>query len=151
MAADWITEGLQETGLTEIVDPVSTLMASRQLAPDTNRRTSLERADAIARQAGADIVVWGSVYREGDSLIYRVQISDIAKKRQIASIEPVAAGLTNSVEGANKLRGKVAGALASALDERIASVSAPSSRPPSFDAYKEYVLGLEAFAMRSGS
>jgi DNA-binding SARP family transcriptional activator/tetratricopeptide (TPR) repeat protein len=151
MAADWITEGLQETGLTEIVDPVSTLMASRQLAPDTNRRTSLERADAIARQAGADIVVWGSVYREGDSLIYRVQISDIAKKRQIAAIEPVAASLTNSVEGANKLRAKVAGALASALDERIASVSAPSSRPPSFDAYKEYVLGLEAFAMRSGS
>ena len=146
MAADWITEGLQEAGVAEIVDPLSALIAARHVAPDTNRRTSLDRAAAMADHAGADIVVWGAVYRQGDSLIYRVQIGDLSKQRQLATIEPVISSVGDAIGGANRLRAKVAGALASALDQRVASVSATSSRPPSFDAYKEYVLGLEKFA-----
>ena len=39
----------------------------------------------------------------------------------------------------------MAGALSAFVDKRIASLSAPSSRPPTFDAYREYMLGLEKF------
>jgi DNA-binding SARP family transcriptional activator len=150
MAADWITQGLRATGLTEVVDPMSTLLAARQLAPDSSRgdHAGLALANAMARRAAATIVVWGAVYRQDDSLIYRVQITDLTQRRQFPSIEPVSARVEDAVGGADKLRAKVAGALAVALDERIASVSDAASRPPSFAAYQEYMIGLEEFVLR---
>jgi tetratricopeptide (TPR) repeat protein len=129
---------------------MSTLLAARGLLADSSPQhpTSPSLATSMAQRAAADIVVWGAVYRQRDSLIFRVQITDVSRHRRFPAIDPITVQIDDAIGGAHQLREKVAGALASTFDQRIASVSAPSSRPPSFAAYQEYVIGLEEFAMR---
>ena len=147
ISADWITLGLQESGLAEVVDPLSTVMAARAGRADSAPGRDLGRASAIAARAGADVVVWGTVYRRGDSLLYQVQITDLPNKRLMFAIEPVTSPLADPIGGITLLRSRVAGALSSVLDARFASTGTASRHPPSFAAYQEYVRGLEAYPL----
>jgi len=150
MAADWIAQGLQETGLAEVVDPLSAIASRQRAEDDVLRLSGLARAGAFARVAGAGSVVWGAVYRSGDSLVFRAQVSDVAAGQVRIALEPVSTSAADPRKGVEQLRTQVAGALAALLDRRVASVIDPSSRPPTLEAYREYALGLETF-QRDGS
>jgi serine/threonine-protein kinase len=150
MAADWIAQGLQETGLAEVVDPLSALVSRHRAQDDVLRLRGLARAGALARVAGAGSVVWGAVYRSGDSLVFRAQVSDVAAGQVRIALEPVSTSAADPRKGVEQLRAQVAGALAALLDRRVASVTDPMSRPPTLEAYREYALGLETF-QRDGS
>lgn len=145
MAADWIAQGLQETGLAEVVDPLSAMASRRRAEAQTIRLEGLSRAVALARTAGAGSVVWGAVYRSGDSLFFRAQVSDVSAGKLRIALEPVATNATDPRKGVERLRQQLAGALAALLDRRVASVSDPSDRPPTLEAYREYALALENF------
>jgi tetratricopeptide (TPR) repeat protein len=149
MAADWIGQGLQETALVDVIDPLSAI-ASRRRVDGESLGAGLTRAGALARAAGAGSVVWGSVYRSGDSLFFRVQVSDVAAGKLRVALEPIVASATDPRNGVERLREQVAGALAARFDSRVSSVSDPAGRPPTLDAYREYALGLEKFG-REGS
>ena len=149
MAADWIAQGLQETALVDVIDPLSAI-ASRRRVEGEALGTGLTRADTLARAAGAGSVVWGAVYRSGDSIIFRAQVSDVAAGKLRVALEPVAASAGDPRAGVERLRQQVAGALAAQLDRRVSSVSDPTGRPPTLEAYREYALGLEKFP-REGS
>jgi len=145
MAADWIAQGLQETALVDVVDPLSAI-ASRRRVEGEALGTGLTRAGTLARAAGAGSVVWGAVYRSGDSIFFRAQVSDVAAGKLWVALEPVAASAGDPRTGVERLRQQVAGALAAQLDRRVSSVSDPTGRPPTLEAYREYTLGLEKFA-----
>jgi len=145
MAADWIAQGLQETGLVDVVDPFSAI-ASRRRFDGEALGTGLTRASTLARAAAAGSVVWGAVYRSGDSIFFRAQVSDVAAGKLRVALEPVAASARDPRAGVERLRQQVAGALAAQLDRRVSSVSDPAGRPPTLEAYREYALGLEKFA-----
>jgi pentatricopeptide repeat protein len=142
MAADWIGQGLQETALVDVIDPLSAI-ASRRRVEGESLGAGLTRAGALARAAGAGSVVWGSVYRSGDSLFFRVQVSDVAAGKLRVALEPVAASAADPRTGVERLRAQVAGALAAQLDRLVSSVSDPTGRPPALEAYRESALGWE--------
>ena len=146
MAQDWITQGLQQTGLANVVDPLSALLATRAVLTGSTQVSGLTRAAATARAVGAHIVVWCSIYKQGgDSLLLRGQITDVERGRLLTSLEPVRVHRAQATVGAELLRSQAGGALAALLDTRVASLSSSTSSPPNLEAYREYVAGLEHF------
>lgn len=150
LAADWITVGLQETGMVRVVDPVSAMLLARSAEPRVNTANS-QRAANLARRAKANVVVWGAVYRQRDSVVYRVQISDIDHEELLATLDAVSAHVSEPITAAEQLRERVAGVLAASLDRRISQVSARVSRPPTFRAYQEFLAGVERHVARDGT
>ena len=151
LAADWISQGIQQTGMATVVDPLSTLAAMRRRSDDTvGTLTGFSRASLMARDAGADVVVWGAVYRQADSLVFRARISDVSRAKLLTSIGPIASPLAKPMVGATRLRARVAGALAALTDRAYASVASPSSPAPTFEAYAEYMSGLALFQQFKG-
>lgn len=144
MAADWITMGLQETGMVEVIDPVTAFVSTRNLPPDS-AIVGYARAGALARETRAGTVVWGSFYQTGDTLRFSVTISDVgaASRARRLTVSGIADDPSTLVQ---ELRQRVAGALAGGLDLRVASLSGIGSTPPRLDAYREYAEGLELFA-----
>lgn len=146
LAADWIAQGVRQTGMVNVVDPTSTLAAMRRRAADTTGAlTGFPRAALMARDADADIVVWGAVNRQADSLVFRARVSDVRRGTLLATIDPIASPHSNPMRGATRLRARVAGALAALSDPAYASVVPPSSPTPTFEAYSEYMAGLGLF------
>ncbi len=77
VAADWATEGLQRAGMPDIVPTTTAISARRAMSPRTTRRPSLTIVCAeLADETGASTVVAGALYRDGDSLRFKVQVSD---------------------------------------------------------------------------
>lgn len=150
LTADWVTEGVQGTGLVTVVDPLAALALSRQHAADAPADRGLDRAAAMARDARADVVVWGAVYRKADSLVFRAQVTDVREGSVLTTLAPVTVPSARAIDGAEALRGRIAGALATLFDRRIASITLPSSRPPSYTAYLEYMTGLALFVQSRG-
>lgn len=142
--ADWVTQGVMQTGVARVIDPASRF-AVRQRTPEMMALTGKERAVAMARAAAAGTVISGAIYRQGIALTIKAQITDLVNDRVLASLEPVSATTSDALQNADVLRDRIAGALASAFDTRISSITLPSSRPPTWAAYQEFVLGLEMF------
>src|SRR5256885_15992218 len=65
MAADWVTQGLAQTGLVEVVPSVSVMSSS--LVPGEHGPGHLDAAGIkrLARETGAGTVVSGAFYRQG--------------------------------------------------------------------------------------
>lgn len=147
MASDWITQGLQESGLVEVIDPSTALLTHRSIAMDTVL-AGFAQAQAAAEVTRSAIVVWGSYYKENGNLLFKVQVSNAGNGKVLRSLEPIS-GPADDVAGIlPMLRQRVAGALAATLDDRLATLSPPSTQPPTLEAYQAYVSGLEFFSQR---
>ena len=138
MAADWISQQLAGTGLVEVVD-TRTLLAG--LKGDTGRRSR----DALVRETQAGTLVVGSYYRDGDSLRVQAQIVDGLTGRLVRAIDQVTAPAGRPVTALDPLRQRVTGALAIVLDDRLQNWTASTSRPPSYEAYQEFLRGMENY------
>jgi tetratricopeptide (TPR) repeat protein len=117
MAADWITRGLAETGLFDVVQ------------------------DSAGR---AGTVVRGTIYRRGDSLQLVAQISDAQSGRVLRSVGPVGAAASDPLTGIEVLRGRIVGSLATLIDPGFGGLAVLTSQPPSFEAYRELVDARDA-------
>lgn len=144
MAADWIAQGLQQTGLVEVIDPASSLLMSREAIVDGRMAEPLRTA-ALAGVSGAGTVISGAFYQQGDSIVFRTRITDAKTGVTLHALEPVSAPFAEPIGSVEVLRSRVAGVLATMLDSRMSSLSPPASRPPTYEAYREYINGLELF------
>jgi serine/threonine-protein kinase len=117
MAADWVTRGLAEAGLFEVVQ-------------DSN--------------AGVGTVVRGAIYRRGDSLQVLAQISDARSGRVLRSLGPVVASVEDPLSGIEVLRGRIVGSLAALVDPGFGGLASLTSQPPSYEAYREIVDARDA-------
>ena len=90
MAADWVTQGLAQTGLVEVVPSMSVMTAS--LASGQHGPGHLDAAGlrALGRETGAGTVVWGAYYRQADSVRFQIQISAAADGKVLRALDPVA-------------------------------------------------------------
>jgi len=72
MAADWVTQGLAQTGLVEVVSSMSVMTAS--VAPGRHGSGHLDAAgiQTLGRETGAGTVVSGAYYRQADSIRFQV-------------------------------------------------------------------------------
>lgn len=137
MAGDWITEGLQKTGVVEIVPTPAAQQASRYLGGSGNDRNR-EPMRALATETGAGTVVGGAFYRRGDTLLFRVNVADQRGGRLVGALTDVTAPVSNPVLGVEELRNRLMGWLAVRYDERLQGPSPGSDQPPTYEAYRAF-------------
>ena len=142
--ADWVTRGVLESGLTTVFDPVSRIavLDARKAA----RPEGGDDATTLALAAGAGLVVTGAIARQGEQLVITARIIAYPSHCVVFSLDPILAPVSDPLGQANELRDRIAGALAVAVDRRVASITLPSSRTPTYAAYQQFVLGLQRFS-----
>ena len=86
IVADWLTRGLHETGLVDVVD-------ERNVAPiaDDASDAAPVRLRTLARDVGAGLIVTGNYYLTGDSLQLQGQIISSEDGSIVRAIGPLIA------------------------------------------------------------
>jgi serine/threonine-protein kinase len=146
MAADWITQGLAQTGLVEVVGTRTAMAAAAGADPSRPPPRAAEVSLGLAQETGAGIVVWGAYYL-GDARVvhFQAQITDAVDGRLLRALDPVASSIDSPLVAVETLRQRVMGALATLFDERLSSWATAAAQPPSYDAYQEYIEGMTLF------
>jgi tetratricopeptide (TPR) repeat protein len=145
MAADWLVQGLSQTGLVDVVPMTTALVASRFVDGLAGGGDAAEHTRLLAAETRAGIVVSGAYYLQGDSLYLQATVTDHTHDRLLTAIQPVAAGSDDPVAGLDEIRRRLMGALAGQLDPRMRDYAAMVRTPPSFEAYRTYNEGMEVF------
>jgi len=146
LAADVINEGLQRTGIVDVVPPNTALRLARTIGgPDDPESDPVAR---LAQETGATHAVVGTYYRNGDAIQFHAQIIDTGnnvKRRQHVAIDPVEGPYDRPGEAIAALRQRVMGAIASIIDPRIEQPVELMGHMPDYDAYRAFIEGLEVF------
>jgi tetratricopeptide (TPR) repeat protein len=101
-------------------------------------------ATAIAGQSGAALVVTGAYYLRDEGLEFQTRILAGETGRLLHALDPVSGTLAPSDAAFERLRQKVAGAVAIHFDEFFGGLGVVS-HAPTLDAYREYRAGHEIF------
>ena len=143
MAADWVTQGLAQTGLVEVVPSVSVMSSSR--APGGHGAGHLDAIGirTLGRETGAGTVVSGAYYRQADSIRFQVQVSAASDGTVLRALDPVAAPTSQPLVAVEALRQRVMASLATLFDSRLSLWAKAAGQPPSFPAYQEFIQGLD--------
>jgi tetratricopeptide (TPR) repeat protein len=138
MAGDWITEGLQKTGILEVVPTPTAFQASKYLVGDGASQTAGEPMRALAAETDARTVVGGAYYRRGDNLLFRVTVADRNGGRLIVTLADVEAPISDPLVGVQELRNRLMGWLAVQYDESVRDQIRSDDRPPTYQAYRAF-------------
>ncbi|CAN5336199.1 hypothetical protein BH09GEM1_BH09GEM1_27150 [soil metagenome] len=144
MVADWLTTSLEQTGLLDVVDARTATIGRAGTTPGAVVG-NLSVAE-LAKATGAGTVVTGAYYKRGDSLEIQARIVDAATNKLIRALDPVRSPVSDPLRGVEVFRQRLTGALAALFDPRLGVYAAELSRQiPSFEAYKEFMLGVEFY------
>ncbi len=139
MAADWMIRGLMETPLVESPD----LEAVYTGGPADSGRS----VDPLikARRDSAGMLIRGSYYRSGDSVLFQAEVTDVASGRVLKSFDPVGAPVERATVALQMLREQIAGGLSPLVNalNRGNPVDPDLALPQSLAAYREFVAGLK--------
>ena len=145
-ATDQVTAGLTYIGFVEVVSlgapPLSRAAAS---VADAGSLGQLERLRALGRANGAGTAVWGSYYLYGDTVQFDVHVTNAGTGEELASIEPVRGLVDAPGPAVEQLRDRVMTTLATLTDPLLAKWMRYASQPPTFEAYQEFVAGIELY------
>ncbi len=143
MAADWVTQGLAQTGLVEVVSSMSVMKSS--VAPGEHSHIHLDAAgiQTLGRETGAGTVVSGAFYRQADSIRFQVQISAAKDGTVLRALEPIAGPIAQPLVAVEAVRQRVMATLATLFDTRLSSWAKTAGQPPTFAAYQEFIQGLD--------
>jgi tetratricopeptide (TPR) repeat protein len=128
MAADWISHGLVQTGLVDVVQPPP----------------GVDPAGAPAATAAA-LVISGAYYRNGDSLELQAQVADADSGRILRTVGPIRVAVTTPVAGIDQLSERLMGALAVLVDPHFKEWTRSTPTVPTYDAYREFVEGMDLY------
>jgi DNA-binding SARP family transcriptional activator len=137
MAADWIIRGVMEAPLVD-VDELQAVYARGNY--DARHPANLL---TLARQDSAGLVIQGSYYISGDSVLFQAGILDVASGRMIRSFDPVGASIGRSTAALEALRERIAVGLSSLVNPLNGVPVDAELVPPSLPAYREFVAGLK--------
>jgi len=143
MASDWITQGLSQINTIKVVPTMSVRQPSRMANAKEGTSATQAPLQALAEETGAGKVVSGTYYLAGGELQFLSSITDTQKRKLILSLEPVKGSLTDRMNVIEKLRQRVMGALAAGSNLLIAD--SRGARPPSYEAYQQFVSGMSSF------
>jgi len=149
MAADWITDGIQRTGLLDVV-PLSTMLVSlsrRDL--DAGSERGMQELRDLGRATDARYVVSGTYYLTDGRLRFQPRVVDVWSRRVVGSPRPVSVARGAELQGIEQLRQAVLGTLATLVDKRVASWAEKASNPPSLAAFSEFAEGMDLFLRRN--
>ena len=143
MAADWITQGLAQTGLVEVVPSISPLGTAPEVVTRTEKRTEIARLRLLPEETGAGKIISGAYYKQGETIQFQARILEVQEDKILGAIEPVSGSLQTPIATIESLRQRVMAALATYIDPRLSTWAHRASQPPSFEAYRTYVEGIE--------
>ena len=143
MAADWVTQGLAQTGLVEVVPSVSVMSSTRAPSGHTAGHLDAVGIRSLGRETGAGTVVSGAYYRQADSIRFQVQISTASDGTVLRALDPVAGPISQPLVAVEALRQRVMAALATLFDSRLSFWARTAGQPPSYAAYQEFIQGLD--------
>jgi DNA-binding SARP family transcriptional activator len=139
MAADWISQALDETRLVDVVlTPIS--LAARPDFDDPGQSNAIELAEAT----GAGTVVLGAYYSRGDSLEIHAQIVRAPEGELLSTVPPAGGPDDRLGVVVDSLTRRVLRTLAVLTDPSL-SASGDLSHPPSLEAYRQYLEGVRTF------
>jgi TolB-like protein len=143
MAADWVATELARTGLVDVVDSRA-VIGSPNPSGQSAKLPRDARMHELAQRVGANILVWGTYYRLGDTLEFHAEVTDAKDGSLLREVPPIAVLASDPMAGVRRLSSRVIGALATIENPRLAEWAARGGTPPSYEAYREFVDGLEA-------
>jgi tetratricopeptide (TPR) repeat protein/TolB-like protein len=145
MAADWVTQGLAQTGLVEVVASMSTMATGA--TPTGHGAGHLDAAGirTLGRETGARTVVAGAYYKQGDSVRFQIEITDARDAKVLRALDPVVGPVANPLASVELVRQRVMAALATLFNPQLATWAGAASQPTSFEAYQEFAEGLDRF------
>ena len=139
-AATSVSEGVTQTGVVEVVTHVTEEAAVDGAGQDV---AAAPRLLAIAREAGASVLVTGSFYTQSDSLHIEARLLDVSDGTALSLMPNESGPLANPTVAIAKTRSRVMGALAARADPTIGRQAL--SRAPTYEAYREYAAGMRLF------
>src|SRR5438034_715967 len=143
MAADWVTQGLAQTGLVEVVSSMSVMKSSVAAREHGHIHLDAAGIQTLGRETGAGTVVSGAFYRQADSLRFQVQISAAHDGTVLRALEPVAGPIAQPLVAVEAVRQRVMATLATLFDSRLSFWAKSAGQPPTFPAYQEFIQGLD--------
>ena len=142
---DWITRGLLETGLLEVVPAQASVDITRALRSREPGSAGANLPARVAMETGARLVVAGSYYVAADSVRFQAELTDAAADRLLEALEPVNSMQSDPLPALDELRRRVMGALSSHVDSTLAAYMAGSVPPKSYEAYRAFAEAQNAF------
>jgi tetratricopeptide (TPR) repeat protein/TolB-like protein len=136
LSADWIAQAVSRVPGVELVTMPS-LMVDPSIAEAV--RTS---RDSLGKAAGAHRMIWGSIYRTGDSVRLVANLTDVTRGSLLASIEASAAATTPE-SAVQLLAERVStGVLARQSRDTVEMLMRSTRRPPTFAAFQAFAEGM---------
>jgi hypothetical protein len=145
MAQDWLTQGLLHTGIVQVVPTPTAQQASAFVQSAIAQGERLDPVQALAQETGAGTVVWGAIYRDADDLRFQLSVTDAHAGELIGALDPVIGPADSASSTIGVLREQLMGFLATRLDERLAGFAGAGGAAPTFEAYKEFSEGMDAY------
>ena len=142
MAGHWLVQSLHAAGLRVVPFDVSLAVGRDDATSERGR----DRLRSLARAAGARIVVSGSYYREGGELRLQAEIADADRGEVLFAPDPIDAPMDRPSLALAPLRVSVRDFLFRYLNTVSVLDTIPGwSRPPGFEAYRRFLVGMEYF------
>ena len=142
MASDWIGQGLSKIEGLKVVPMMSVLQLSPMAKPGEKTSSPLSPLQFLTEQTGAGKVVSGTYYLDRGEIQFLSSITD-TQKRKFLPLEPVKGSLDDKMDVIEKLRQRIMGALAA--DPKYSIGDLKGMHPPSYEAYQEFVLGMNNY------
>ena len=99
----------------------------------------------MAHEVGAGTLVSGTIYLEGDTLLFLARITNVMHGRLVRALAPVRASRGSPSSALRELQRRVAGSLAQASEASGGTSIGSLAEPPSLEAYEEVYRGMEAY------
>lgn len=139
MAMDWITQGLAQSDVADVVPTVSVL----QYVDAANSPQGKPLLQRLIAQTGAGIAVSGAYYLHGENLQFQAEITDTERDKLIHAFPSIIGPREAPLTVINELRQRVLGVVTGYIEPRFKLRM--TSEPPGFDAYREYMTGMDLF------
>jgi TolB-like protein/tetratricopeptide (TPR) repeat protein len=137
IAADWIADGLT------LLQDVEVVPATAVLEVVSAAGASADLTAALVRERRTRLVITGSIDAAGDSVRVRAQLVDAGRGTILAAVRPTASHRSEPTAGLGAVREQALALVATRLDPTYTEL--PFIQPPTYEAYRAYVTGLELF------
>jgi tetratricopeptide (TPR) repeat protein len=144
MACDWIVRGLSQTNEIEVVPSTTVMQIYGMYVDPGSGKIQGDYLEKLAKETMSQIIVSGSYYIQNESLQFNAEVKNALNGKLIYSMPVLIGAVDHSMELIAKVSSEIVGGLAFHFQsQEIRFVS----KPPSKEAYSEYITGLEYFGV----
>jgi len=144
MVAGWTAGALRRSRLAEVPDPD---LSRQAVALATLRREADERTRTriVAEATGARLVVSGTVFLVGDTLLLDARVTDAERQVVLAQLDPVRALRADPAPAVVALSSRIAGAIGTIVDVSVRSIADAPRQPPTYEAYRAFAVAEDMY------